>query len=123
VHTLPFWDELVAERAPAYPDVAWGQEHIDALCAKLFSILDGSTSSSGPLVRGHLVGFGCGGGWEHRIAPAANLNPEREFPSISSLSRVCSGHRRAGDRQPCRRDLDWAMMLEHLGMGRLLWVS
>ncbi|MGH3388870.1 MAG: isocitrate/isopropylmalate family dehydrogenase, partial [Actinomadura sp.] len=35
IHTLPFWDELVLERAAAHPAIAWDQEHIDALCAKL----------------------------------------------------------------------------------------
>ena len=34
VHTMPFWDEVVAERAAEYPDVHWDSEHIDALAAK-----------------------------------------------------------------------------------------
>ncbi|MFD0854807.1 isocitrate/isopropylmalate family dehydrogenase, partial [Actinomadura adrarensis] len=34
VHTMPFWDELVRERAAAHPDITWDQEHIDALAAK-----------------------------------------------------------------------------------------
>lgn len=34
VHTMPFWDELVAERGAAHPAVEWNQEHIDALAAK-----------------------------------------------------------------------------------------
>src|SRR3954452_22205292 len=44
VHTMPFWDELVRERAAAAPGVAWDQEHIDALCAKL--VLDPPTLTS-----------------------------------------------------------------------------
>jgi hypothetical protein len=35
VHTLPFWDEIVAERAASYPGVQWDQEHIDAPSANL----------------------------------------------------------------------------------------
>ena len=35
VHTLPFWDEVVAERAAAHPEVTVKSELIDALCAKL----------------------------------------------------------------------------------------
>src|SRR3954468_22363528 len=35
VHTMPFWDEIVRERAAGHPQVEWGQEHIDALCAKV----------------------------------------------------------------------------------------
>lgn len=34
VHTLPFWDQVVAERAGQFPDVRWDSEHIDALAAK-----------------------------------------------------------------------------------------
>src|SRR3954466_334364 len=40
IHTLPFWDELVRERASSFPGVKWDQEHIDALCAKV--VLDPS---------------------------------------------------------------------------------
>jgi isocitrate/isopropylmalate dehydrogenase len=35
IHTLVFWDEVVAERAAAYPDITVKSELIDALCAKL----------------------------------------------------------------------------------------
>lgn len=31
---MPFWDELIAERAAEHPGVTWDQEHIDALAAK-----------------------------------------------------------------------------------------
>lgn len=48
VHTMPFWDQLVTERAASFPQVAWGQEHIDALAAKFVLEPPGSTSSSPP---------------------------------------------------------------------------
>ena len=44
VHTMPFWDEVVAEMAAAYPDVRWDAEHIDALAAKV--VLRPATAST-----------------------------------------------------------------------------
>ncbi|MDO5711241.1 MAG: isocitrate/isopropylmalate family dehydrogenase, partial [Micrococcales bacterium] len=35
IHSMPFWDEVLAQRAAAYPDVTFASEHIDALAAKL----------------------------------------------------------------------------------------
>lgn len=52
VHTLPFWDEVVAERAADHPDVRWDQEHIDAPAAKFvlqperFDVVVGRTCSA-----------------------------------------------------------------------------
>ncbi len=34
IHTMPFWDEVVRERAAEHPDVRWDQELIDALATK-----------------------------------------------------------------------------------------
>jgi tartrate dehydrogenase/decarboxylase / D-malate dehydrogenase len=83
VHTMPFWDELVAERAGDYPSVRWDQEHIDALAAKLvldparFDVIVGSN-----LFGDILSDLAAAVAGSIGIAPAANLNPEREFPSM-----------------------------------------
>jgi tartrate dehydrogenase/decarboxylase/D-malate dehydrogenase len=83
VHTLPFWDEIVAERAERQPGVRWDQEHIDALCAKLvldpgrFDVIVGS-NLFGDILSDLTAAVAGGIG----IAPAANLNPSREFPSL-----------------------------------------
>jgi tartrate dehydrogenase/decarboxylase / D-malate dehydrogenase len=83
MHTLPFWDERVAQRAASYPDVAWESEHIDALCAKVvldpgrFDVIVGSNLFGDILSDLTAAVAGSIG-----IAPAANINPEREFPSM-----------------------------------------
>src|SRR5499426_4151300 len=59
IHTMPFWDERFSAVKKDYPDVKTDQFHIDILTAL------------GPAVAG---GIG--------IAPSANLNPERTFPSM-----------------------------------------
>jgi tartrate dehydrogenase/decarboxylase / D-malate dehydrogenase len=83
VHTMPFWDELVAERSKDYPSVRWDQEHVDALAAKLvldparFDVIVGSN-----LFGDILSDLAAAVAGSIGIAPAANLNPEREFPSM-----------------------------------------
>jgi len=83
IHTMPFWDERFAAVKKDYPDVKTDQFHIDILTAHFvrhpdwFDVVVGSNlfgdilSDLGPAVAG---GIG--------IAPSANLNPERKFPSM-----------------------------------------
>jgi tartrate dehydrogenase/decarboxylase / D-malate dehydrogenase len=83
IHTMPYWDERFALMAEAYPDVRSDKFHIDILTAHFvqhpdwFDVVVGSNlfgdilSDLGPAVAG---GIG--------IAPSANINPEREFPSM-----------------------------------------
>lgn len=83
VHTMPFWDELVKEAGDRFPDVAWRQEHIDALVAKVvldparFDVIVGSN-----LFGDILSDLAAAVAGSIGIAPAANLNPEREYPSM-----------------------------------------
>ncbi|MGP4084943.1 tartrate dehydrogenase [Streptomyces sp. KR55] len=83
IHTMPFWDELVAERAADHPDVTWDQEHIDALAAKF--VLDPARFDV--VVASNLFGdilsdLAAAVAGSIGIAPSASLNPEREFPSM-----------------------------------------
>ena len=83
IHTMPFWDERFNTLKKDYPDVQTDQFHIDILTAHFvrnpnwFDVVVGSNlfgdilSDLGPAVAG---GIG--------IAPSANLNPERKFPSM-----------------------------------------
>jgi tartrate dehydrogenase/decarboxylase/D-malate dehydrogenase len=83
IHTMPFWDEIVAETAARHPLVAWNSEHIDALCAKVvldparFDVIVGSN-----LFGDILSDLAAAVAGSIGIAPAANLNPSREFPSM-----------------------------------------
>jgi len=81
--TMPYWDERFRETAKAYPDIRTDQFHIDILSAHFvqrperFDVVVGSNlfgdilSDLGPAVCGTIG-----------IAPSANLNPERTFPSL-----------------------------------------
>ena len=83
VHTLPFWDEVVAERADRFPDVRWDQEHIDALAAKFvlqperFDVVVASN-----LFGDILSDLAAAVAGSIGIAPSANLDPTGAHPSM-----------------------------------------
>lgn len=117
VHTLPFWDELVAERGAAHPGVDWDQEHIDALAAKF--VLDPARYDV--VVASNLFGdilsdLAAAVAGSIGIAPAANLNPEREWPSmfepVHGSAPDIAGQ---GIANPLGAIWSAAMMLDHLG--------
>ncbi|MEO5765500.1 MAG: tartrate dehydrogenase [Casimicrobiaceae bacterium] len=81
--TMPYWDERFKAMSARYPDVGADQYHIDILCAhfvgrpQVFDVVVASNlfgdilSDLGPAVCGTIG-----------IAPSANINPERTFPSL-----------------------------------------
>ena len=83
IHTMPYWDERVAEIAKSYPDVAVSQFHIDILSAHFVQHPDWFDVVVGSNLFGDILsdlGPACAGGIG--IAPSANLNPEKRFPSM-----------------------------------------
>ncbi|MFI5666118.1 tartrate dehydrogenase [Streptomyces sp. NPDC051704] len=117
VHTMPFWDELVAERGAAHPAVEWNQEHIDALAAKFvldptrFDVVVAS-NLFGDILSDLAAAVAGGIG----IAPSANLNPEGEYPSmfepVHGSAPDIAGQ---GIANPIGAIWSAAMMLDHLG--------
>ena len=83
VHSMPFWDEVVRERAELWPEVALSEEHIDALAAKLVL----TPESFDVIVASNLFGdilsdLAAGVAGSIGIAPSANLDPTGEHPSM-----------------------------------------
>ncbi|GAB2607902.1 tartrate dehydrogenase [Kribbella endophytica] len=117
VHTMPFWDEIVAERTNLRPAIRWDQEHIDALSAKLvldparFDVIVAS-NLFGDILSDLAAAVAGGIG----IAPAANLNPARDFPSmfepVHGSAPDIAGR---GIANPIGAIWTAAMMLDHLG--------
>jgi tartrate dehydrogenase/decarboxylase/D-malate dehydrogenase len=117
VHSMPFWDERVAAISPSYPDLRVDQFHIDILTAHFvqhpdwFDVVVASNlfgdilSDLGPAIAG---GIG--------IAPSANINPEREYPSmfepVHGSAPDIAGR---GIANPIAQIWSGAMMLDHLG--------
>ena len=81
--SMPYWDERTEAMAANYPQITWDKQHIDILCARFvlqperFDVVVASNlfgdilSDLGPACAGTIG-----------IAPSANLNPERRFPSL-----------------------------------------
>lgn len=117
VHTMPFRDQLVTERTASFPQVTWGQEHIDALAAKFvleparFDVVVASN-----LFGDILSDLAAAVAGSIGIAPAANLNPERDFPSmfdpVHGSAPDIAGQ---GIANPLGAIWSAAMMLDHLG--------
>jgi len=81
--SMPWWDERAAEAAARYPDITWDKQHIDILAARFvlqpqrFDVV-AATNLFGDILSD--LGPACTG--TIGIAPSANLNPERKFPSL-----------------------------------------
>lgn len=83
VHTMPFWDEVVAVCAAGFPDVTWRSEHIDALVAKV--VLD--PRSLDVILGSNLFGdilsdLTAAVAGSIGIAASANLDPTGQHPSM-----------------------------------------
>ena len=115
--TMPYWDERVEAMAQEYPDVKVDKFHIDILTAHFvqrpdfFDVVVGSNlfgdilSDLGPACTGTIG-----------IAPSANLNPTRQYPSLfepvhgsaPDIAGQCIAN-------PIGQIWCGAMMLDHLG--------
>ena len=117
IHTMPYWDARFAEVAADYPDVRTDKYHIDILTAHFvrnphwFDVVVGSNlfgdilSDLCPAVTGTIG-----------IAPSANINPERTFPSMfEPVHGSAPDIAGKGIANPIGQIWSGAMMLEHLG--------
>ena len=116
---MPYWDERVAAMAKEYPDVRVDKYHIDILAARFvlsperFDVVVASNlfgdilSDLGPACTGTIG-----------IAPSANLNPERHFPSLfEPVHGSAPDIAGQGIANPVAMIWSGAMMLDFLGNG------
>ena len=83
IHTMPFWDERFRAIAKEFPDVKTSQYHIDILTAHFVQHPDWFDVVVGSNLFGDILsdlGPACAGGIG--IAPSANMNPEKIYPSM-----------------------------------------
>ncbi len=117
--SMPYWDERAAEIGKEYPDIKTDKQHIDILSARFvlqpdrFDVVVASNlfgdilSDLGPACTGTIG-----------LAPSANLNPDRKFPSLFEPV-----HGSAPDiygkqiANPVAMIWSGALMLEYLGRG------
>lgn len=117
--SMPYWDERVAQMASNYPEIKLDMQHVDILAARFvlqperFDVVVASNlfgdilSDLGPACTGTIG-----------LAASANLNPERNFPSMFEPV-----HGSAPDifgqniANPIAAIWSGAMMLDFLGNG------
>ena len=117
IHTMPYWDERFRAVAAEFADVRTDQFHIDILTAHFvqhpdwFDVVVGSNlfgdilSDLGPAIAGSIG-----------LAPSANLNPERDRPSMfEPVHGSAPDIAGKGIANPIGQVWSGAMMLKHLG--------
>jgi tartrate dehydrogenase/decarboxylase/D-malate dehydrogenase len=117
IHTMSYWDERFAAIAAEYPDIRTDQYHIDILTARFvlhpdsLDVVVGSNlfgdilSDLGPALAGTIG-----------IAPSANINPTREYPSMfEPVHGSAPDIAGKGIANPIGQIWSGAMMLDHLG--------
>jgi tartrate dehydrogenase/decarboxylase/D-malate dehydrogenase len=115
--TMPFFDEIFREVGEEYRDVEASLMHADALAARLvldpegFDVVVGSNLLGDILSEVTAAVSGAIG-----IAPSANLNPEREYPSLfepihGSAPDIAGSHA----ANPAGAIWAGALLLEHAG--------
>jgi tartrate dehydrogenase/decarboxylase/D-malate dehydrogenase len=116
-YTAVLWDDVVARVAKDYPDVTVTNYHVDALAARFVTApgsLDVVVGSN--LFGDILTDLGAALQGSLGLAASANLNPEREFPSmfepVHGSAPDIAGR---GVANPSGAIWSAAMMLEHLG--------
>jgi tartrate dehydrogenase/decarboxylase / D-malate dehydrogenase len=115
--TMPFWDERFAAIGTEFPDITTAKYHIDILTAHFvqhperFDVVVGSNlfgdilSDLGPALAGSIG-----------LAPSANINPEREFPSMfEPVHGSAPDIAGKGVANPIAQIWSASMMLDHLG--------
>jgi tartrate dehydrogenase/decarboxylase/D-malate dehydrogenase len=117
VHTMPFWDEVVAEVAGEFPDVRLERYHADALAGLLvldpgrFDVIVAS-NLFGDLLSDLTAALSGSIG----IAPCGNIDPSRRNPSMfEPIHGSAPDIVGTGRANPIGQLWAAAMMLEHLG--------
>lgn len=116
-YAFVLWEEVLAEVASGYPDVACYRQHVDAAamnlvrCPERFDVI--VTSNLFGDILTDLAGIIVGG---LGLAPSANINPERRFPSLfEPVHGSAPDIAGKGIANPVAAILSSAMMLDWLG--------
>lgn len=119
-HTMPFWDEYVQKIHVEFPDIETNLVHIDALCAFFVTKPDTFDVVVASNLFGDILtdlGAGIIGGMG--IAPSANINPEKHFPSMfEPVHGSAPDIAGKGIANPVATIWCASMMLDHLGESR-----
>ena len=116
-HAMVMWDEIAAEVAAEFPDVTWDKMLVDAMTMRMTlkpQSLDTIVATN--LHADILSDLAAALAGSLGIAPTANLNPERKFPSMfEPIHGSAFDIMGKGIANPIGTFWSGVMMLEHLG--------
>jgi tartrate dehydrogenase/decarboxylase/D-malate dehydrogenase len=116
-HGMVLWDEVAAEVARDFPDVSWDKELVDAMTARMVrrpASIDVVVATN--LHADILSDLAAALAGSLGIAPTANLDPERRFPSMfEPIHGSAFDITGKGIANPVGSFWSAAMMLDHLG--------
>jgi tartrate dehydrogenase/decarboxylase/D-malate dehydrogenase len=116
-HSMELWDTVVEAVAKDYPTVEWRKYHVDALAARMVT----DPASIDVIVASNLFGdiltdLGAAVSGSLGVAPGANLNPERVYPSMfEPIHGSAPDIAGKGIANPIGAIWAGALMLAHLG--------
>ncbi len=116
-HAMVMWDEIAAQVAKEFPDVTWDKELVDAATARMVNrpeSLDTVVASN--LHADILSDLAAALAGSLGIAPTANINPERLYPSMfEPIHGSAFDIMGKGLANPIGTFWSVVMLLEHLG--------
>ena len=116
-YSMVFWDGVFAEVAAQYSDIQHEQQLIDSLCARFVM----KPESLDVVVASNLFGdivtdLGAAIAGSMGLAPSANLNPERRYPSLfQAIHGSAPDIAGKGISNPIATLWSVSMMLDHIG--------
>ena len=116
-HAMVMWDEVAAEVAGEFPDVTWDKMLVDAMTVRMVMKPDSlDTIVATNLHADILSDLAAALAGSLGIAPTANLNPERDFPSMfEPIHGSAFDITGKGVANPVGTFWSSVMMMEHLG--------
>lgn len=116
-HAMVMWDEIAAQVARDFPDVRWDKELVDAMTARMVNrpaSIDTVVATN--LHADILSDLAAALAGSLGIAPTANLDPERRFPSMfEPIHGSAFDIMGRGLANPVGTFWSGVMLLEHLG--------
>jgi tartrate dehydrogenase/decarboxylase/D-malate dehydrogenase len=116
-HAMVMWDEIAAQIAREFPDVTWDKELVDAMTARMVNrpaSLDTIVATN--LHADILSDLAAALAGSLGIAPTANINPERLYPSMfEPIHGSAFDIMGKGWANPVGTFWSVVMLLEHLG--------
>lgn len=116
-HAMVMWDQIAAEVAAEFPDVTWDKMLVDAMTMRMVMKPESiDTIVATNLHADILSDLAAALAGSLGIAPTANLNPERTFPSMfEPIHGSAFDIMGKGIANPIGTFWSAVMMLEHLG--------